>query len=293
MYPDNQADWTTGAPRRILGMKLWQAAILGGMAALDCLVLVVGAVIIISSIPSPAGGSLANAAPTATPVVPPMGPTLAPAASETPLTMVFQFPTYTPFGTPAETQTFTPSPTGMMDGWAKFAVSEIEVWLPESYAAGKPQTETDAIIASLKEKGANFNWDVITENMGSVSENYVMWAIDSHQGNPDVVTNIAFIYDLPNPGEPLTDYTTRFVSEMSDSFTLIEQSRLRHPVYEAALVILESKDINGARTRIALYSLYDNNLVWNILCLTAADEMAERMPVFNRMVDSFRVLIAH
>ncbi|MBN2084437.1 MAG: hypothetical protein JW748_04370 [Anaerolineales bacterium] len=162
MHSSNPSEWETGAPRRILGMKVWQVVLLGGVALMDCLVLVVGAVIILGSIPStPGGGLIAGAQPSSTPVIPPPGPTLAPTPSITPITLAFQFPTYTPFGTPAETMTLTPSPTGIMDGWEKFSVPEMEVWLPGSYAAGKPQTEADAIIASLKEKGAfpNADWD--------------------------------------------------------------------------------------------------------------------------------------
>jgi hypothetical protein len=293
MYPENQTDWDAGAPRRILGMKIWQVALLGGMAVMDCLVLVVGAVIILGAIPStPGSGSVAGAPSTSTPVVVPLGPTLAPSPSITPITMAFQFPTYTPYGTPAETFTLTPSVTGLMDGWVKFTVPEIEVWLPGSFAAGKPQTGIDAIIASLKGKGANFNWDVIKEQLESVPDNYVMWAIDSYQGNPDAITNIAFVYDVPNPGELLADYATRFVGAMSDSFVLIEQASARHPDYEAALVILESKPASGTPARMAIYALRDRDLVWVIMCFTAADELAGRLPVFNQIVETFRVLQA-
>ena len=291
MQSNDQADWDTSAPRRILGMKIWQAGLLGGMAALDCLVLIVGAVIILGAVPAAPGG-VAGAPATSTPVVPPLGSTLAPSPSITPITMAFQFPTYTPYGTPAETFTPSPSVTGMMEGWVKFSVPTIEIWMPGSFAAGNPKTETDAIIASLKEKGANFNWDVIKEQLESVTENYVMWAINSHQGNPEFVTNIAFLYDVPNPGEPLRDYTTRFVGAMSDSFSLIEQSSARNPEYEAVLVILESKAGGGTPTRMAVYSLRVQNLVWDIICFTAADEMAGRLPDFNRMVETFRVLRA-
>jgi len=292
MYSDNQADWDTSAPRRILGMKLWQVGLLGGMAALDCLVLVVGAVIILGAIPATPGGSVAGVPATSTPVVAPLGATVAPSPSITPITMAFQFPTYTPFGTPAETFTPTPSVTMMMEGWVKFSVPEVEIWMPGSYAAGNPLTGTDAIIASLKEKGANFNWDVIKEQLESITDNFVMWAIDSHQGDPDVVTNIAFVYDVPNPGEPLADYATRYVGAMSDSFRLVEQSSARHPEYEAVLVILEALDTTTTTTQIALYALKHEGLVWDIMCFTSADEMSERLPEFNRMVETFRVLQA-
>jgi hypothetical protein len=260
MKSGNPSEWETGPPRRILGMKIWQAVILGGMAVMDCFVLVVSAVVIIRSTPSSAGGSVASAAATAMPVAVTMEPT--PVRSE------------------------------LMDGWVKFAVPEMEVWLPGSFAAGKPKTGADAIIASLKEKGAHFNWDVINEQLESVTENYVMWAVDSYQGDPDVITNIAFVYDVPNPGELLADYATRFVGAMSDSFVLIEQANVRHPDYDAELVILESKPASGTPARMAIYALRDRDLVWVIMCFTAADELDGRLPVFNQIVGTFRVLQA-
>jgi hypothetical protein len=294
MYPENQPDWDAGAPRRILGMKIWQFALLGGMAVLDCLVLVVGAVIILGAIPStPGGGSVAGASSTSTPVVAPLEPTVAPSPSVTPITMAFQFPTYTPYGTPAETFTLTPSATGMMDGWVKFTVPEIEVWLPGSFAAGKPQTEADAIIASLKEKGAypTADWDWFKEVLESQSESIVMWAFDSYQGNPEAITDIAFIYLGSNAGEPLIDIATRFVGTMSDDYKFVEQqSSVRHPEYEAVMVMLEAKDSGEAPTlTAAFYVLRARNVVWGILCETAKDEMNERLPIFNRIVESFRV----
>jgi hypothetical protein len=294
MYHDNQADWDAGAPRRILGMKIWQIALLGGMAALDCLVLVVGAVIILGGIPSaPGSGSVAGGSSTSTPVVAPLGPTLAPSPSLTPITMAFQFPTYTPYGTPAETFTLTPSFTGLMDGWVKFTVPEIEVWLPGSFTAGKPQTEADAIIASLKEKGAypTVDWDWFKEVLESQSEGVVLWAFDSYQGNPEAITDIAFMYGGLNAGEPLIDIATHLVGAMSDDYIFVEQqSSVRHPEYEAVMVMLEAKDSGEGPTQMAaFYVLRAQNVVWGILCETAKDEMNGRLPIFNRIVESFRV----
>jgi hypothetical protein len=291
MQFNTQPDWDTGAPRRILGMKIWQAAMLGGMAVLDCLVLVVGVVIILGAVPSaPGGGLAANAPATATPVVPPLGPS----PSVTPLTMAFQFPTYTPYGTPAETFTPSPSATGVLDGWVKYTVPEIEVWLPQSYAAGEPQTEADAIIASLKEKGANpnINWSGVKNALEAQDEAIVLWAFDSFQGNPEILTNIAFIYGGYDAVEPLTDIATQFAGSMSDEYILIEQqSGVRHPEYEAVMVILEAKNTDGGPTETAaFYVLRARNEVWGILCDTASDEMDERLPIFNRMVETFRML---
>ncbi len=287
----DQADWEAGAPRRILGMKIWQAAILGGMVMMDCLVLVAGTAIVIGSISSSSPEVAAvNHPSTSTPSRQMVGPTLAPTPSVTPLTMVFQFPTYTPFGTPADSPTRTPTSTDIFAGWVKFTVPEAEIWMPGTYAAGDPHTDIDAIIASLKEKGAEYNWEVIEEKLTTASENYVLWGIDSYQGNPAVVTNVAIAYDFPNSGESLSEYTTRFVGAISKDFLLIEQQKVKHPEYEVERAILETKDTSGTPMRIALYAVRDGNIVWDIICYTAVDEMNQRLPSFNQMVDSFRVL---
>ena len=81
---------------------------------------------------------------------------------------------------------------------------------------------------------------------------------------------------------------------MSDEYTLVEQqSGVRHPEYEAVMVILEAKNAGaGSAQTAAFYVLRARNEVWGILCETAGNEMDERLPIFNRMVESFRVLQA-
>ena len=293
MYSNDQPKWDSEAPRRILGMKIWQAALLVGMAVMDCLVVVVGIAILLGSVlPAASGGPAAKLPSTPTPKLATVtiGPTLSPTPSETPLTMIFSFPTFTPYGTPADTHTPSPTATDLLEGWTKFFVREVEIWMPVSYAGGDPHSEAKAIIASLKEKGANYNWDFLEEEMTTASDNYVLWGIDSYQGNPSIVTNVAIIYDFPNPGEPLADYATRFIGAMSGDYLLIEQQKVRHSLYEVERVILETKNSDETPMRFVLYAVRDQNIVWNILCVTAVDEMDGRLSAFNRMVDTFRVL---
>jgi hypothetical protein len=289
MYSGDQNEWESGAPRRILGMKTWQAALLLIMALMDCLVIVVGTAIVLGPrIASGGGGGLTNLLPASTP--PAAGPTLTPAPSITPITMVFQFPTFTPYGTPAESP--TPTPADWMEGWTKISVAEVEMWVPGSYAAGDPHTGAEAIIASLQDMGADYNWDYLLEQMTTAEDNYVLWGIDSRQGNPAIVTNVAIIYDDPRSGESLADYVTRFIDETVDTFTLIDRVPFAHPLYEAERMVLEANDPEGGPLLYVLYSIGDGELVWNILCVTAKDEIEDRLPTFDQMVGSFRVLAA-
>ncbi|MBN2084436.1 MAG: hypothetical protein JW748_04365 [Anaerolineales bacterium] len=126
----------------------------------------------------------------------------------------------------------------------------------------------------------------------SQGEGVVMWAIDSYQGNPESITDIAFIYGGSDTGEPLMDIATSFVGLASADYIFVEQqSSVRHPAYEAVMVMLEAKDSGEAPTQTAaFYVLRAHNELWGILCETAKDEMNKRLPIFNRIVETFRAL---
>ncbi len=297
MFSDDRSAGISGRPGRILGMKIWQIGLLGGMGLLDCLVLAAGVAIVYGSMASRTDGPAAVENPTEeaaylTAAVPvPTVDISTPTAEPSP-TLEILFPTYTPFGTPADTLTPTETATSSMEGWVKYSVREVEMWMPGSYAAGNPHTDAKAIIASLKDKGANFNFDAIDKDLSTSAKNYVLWGIDSAQGDPAIVTNVAVLYDYPHPGETLADYTTRFISEMSDTYILIEQSKINSPVYEIERTTLETKNPQTTTTRIVLYSVRDQNIIWDVLCITAADEMETRLPAFDLMVDTLQVLAA-
>jgi hypothetical protein len=281
-------------PRRILGMKTWQIAALGGMALLDCLVLVAGVAVILNSMASRTANPITAAVPTAEPAPTDAGapvPTVE-APSESTATPDVLLATYTPFGTPADSPTFTPTVTSSMEGWIKVSVREVELWMPGTFAAGNPHTDAKAIVAALKAMGANYQFDTIENNLTKSASNNVLWGIDSVQGNPNIITNVIVSYVFATAGESMTDYTTQSIGGMSDKFSLIEEGKVNSPTYEIERVILESKDASATRVRLVLYVVRDQNIFWNIACITAVDEMNDRLPVFELMVATFKVLAA-
>jgi hypothetical protein len=281
-------------------MKPGQIALLGGMALLDCLVLIGGLAIVFGSLSSRSANQVAGDIPTATSIPTDTAVTAPTVTTDTALppteepsaTPEYLFATWTPNGIPTDSPTPSPSATSSMEGWVKFSVKEVEMWMPGSYAAGNPHTDAKAIIASLKEKGADFNFTAIQKDLSTASKNYVFWGIDSVQGNPAIVTNVAVLYDYPSAGEPLADYARRFIGEMSGDFTLIEQNSITSPVYEIDQVILETKSSEGTPTRLILYAIRDHNIIWDVICITGVDEMKARLSSFNLMVDTFRAIAA-
>ena len=279
-------------------MKTWQVALLGGMGLMDCLVLAAGVVIVFSSASSRSTGQVAEAIPTAESTLPASAvpvPTVDASlfTPEPSATLNYLFPTYTPAGTvTADSPTPTASATSSMEGWVKYSVREVELWMPGSFVAGNPHTDGKAIVASLKEKGANYNFDSLEKDLKGSTKNYVFWGIDSVQGNPAIVTNVAILYDYPHPGETMADYATRFISTVSGDYLLIQQRSVPSPLYEINQILMETKSTSGTSMRIVLYAVQDHDIVWNVLCITAADEMDTRLPDFDLMVDTLRVLAA-
>jgi hypothetical protein len=291
----NNSSWDSGSPRRILGMKPWQIILLGGMAGMDCLVFAVGAYMLFGSMQSRSpnqssaaelGLALTRTAASLATAVP------SPLPSETPTPLDFLLPTFTPNGTLPASPTPTPSPTSEMEGWVKFSVREVEIWMPGSYAAGNPHTDTKAITASLKGKGANYNFANIEKQMTSIEKNYIFWGIDSFQSNPSIITNVAIRYNYPTPGETMEDYATQFIGANSADFQLIEQQKVPSTLYEIERVILGTKNTQETSARLVFYAVRDQNVIWDILCITAADEMTARLRTFDLMAATFRVLAA-
>jgi len=276
-------------------MKLWQLALLGGMAVMDCLALAVGGFLLSGSMQSKSpnqnsaaaqGLALTKTAAALATAVP------SPLPSETPTPLDFLLPTFTPIGTLPASPTPSPLPTSEMEGWVKFSVREVEIWMPGSYAAGNPHTDAKAITASLKEKGANYNFSEIEKQLTSSVPNYVLWGIDSVLGNPSIITNVRILYDYPSVEEPLADYATHFIGAMSADLTLIEQRKINSTLFEIQRLILKSKSTQANPEQVVLYAVRDQNIIWDILCVTAPDEMTARLPTFDLMIATFRVLAA-
>jgi hypothetical protein len=176
-----------------------------------------------------------------------------------------------------------------LTGWTKIAVPEAEIWMPDSYAAGDPHTEAQAILDALVDKGANYNWDYLLDQMTNAEPDYVLWGIDSHQGNPEIVTNVAVIYDTLARGESLAEYAERRTS--GDS-VVIEQGGFLHPLYQIVRLVLKAADPESEPIRFVLYSVKDGGNVWNILCVTGTDELEDRLPEFDKMAGSFQAFAA-
>jgi hypothetical protein len=287
MNADDRAGWDSGTPRRMLGMKAWQVVLLALMAVMDCLVIVVGLAIVLGPLLM-GGGAEADAAALPSSPADETGP--APSPSQTPITMVFQFPTFTPYGAPLESP--TPTRENWMEGWVKVAVSEVEMWMPGTYAAGDPHTEADSIIAALQDEGANYNWDFLREQMTGVDGTYVLWGIDSRQGNPAIITNVAVIYDRISSDQSLSEYANAFLSENADAFTLIKREPFAHPAYEAERLVLGDIEAEEIPKRYVLYAVRDGGFVWNFFCATALEEITDRLPEFDQMAGSFHILAA-
>jgi hypothetical protein len=264
-------------------MKAWQSALLGGFAALDCLVLVAGVFIALGA---PHAFTVSN------PVSLPASGNL-PAAGETPeypAAADFSSTDLSPTHIPTLTPTVVPSPTSLTEGWIRIGVKEAEIRTPPTYAGGDPHADSKAIVEGLKAKGSDYDFDFLEGRMKASSENTVLWAVDARQGNPTVVTMVLVLYDFPRPGESLSDYSVRFAGATFTGLAPMERRTIHGTAYEIERMLLETPEGQGTRMNYVYYAVPDQDVVWDILCVTAKDEFAGRLPQFDAIADSFRVL---
>jgi hypothetical protein len=281
-FPSDQSTWTPTPGLKILGMKPWQAGFLVIAGCLDCSVLAVGGWFALGL-----GGSPA-AVPAASPTPAPLTQTLA--AETTPTdTLAAFYPTYTPSPEgPVDTATLAPTQDPFA-GWIKFENGQIDFMLPDTFAGGDPRHDAPAIMDSLRAKGANFDFDTLTQILTTAPKEAVFWAIDSHQGNPHVVTNLGIIADKSIGDEPLRDYATRVLGGLAADYNMVSERTIINPSYEIQQEIMGPKDSSASEMQLILYSIKDGDLVWVFLFFTGRDEMGDRLPMFDKIVSTFHV----
>jgi hypothetical protein len=272
----------SGTDHRILGLKVRQAAFLGSLAAMDCILLMAGVALVLSA--------PRTSASTATPAPQAADPSSLPPNDIPPRYVEPPGSTATVDDSSAATPTPFPSPTSLTEGWIRIGVEEVEILAPATYAGGDPHVDSKAIMEDLEAKGADYNFELLEEKMMTSSENTVLWAIDSRQGNPEVVTNVVILYDFPRTGESLAEYAARFVGSTFKDLLLVEQREMESPLYEIRQAILETREGQGTPMSFIIYAVLDRDVVWDVLCVTATDEFGGRLPQFDAIAGTFRAI---
>jgi hypothetical protein len=290
MFQRNNLEKYSDASPRILGMKPWQAAVMGIFLFLDFVVVAVGGYLVLSATP-PAGQAVVAppSAPTQT-TAPTEEPSPSPVPTETIQSLADLFPTYTPAGTDGDASLSTTSPSDAgSGGWVDYTSEQLALQLPDSYAAGNTKSQA-AIVMALKSKGADFNWTDVEKLLRGATSDTILIGIDSRSGAPPIFTSLQFLYMPVDPEAHMSDIVTGIIGGMAGTTQLVEQRQINNKFYEVEQVTLSLKDPALSDELRAVYVIKDSDVILEIICTTSTDEWQSRQTEFDQIVRTLQIL---
>jgi hypothetical protein len=197
-----------------------------------------------------------------------------------------------PRPTPSMTAAPTPIPYEALvpPGWKQYRdqTKGYEIWLPPEFEAREPRAQLEEIIRKYEEIGdtetAQYQRSIFEQSL----ERYVLWTIDSIPSPLQYQTTILLARD-PLTAESLTKYIDEIVQNPSGSLALLERKPNPFGSLEAERLWFEGKE---ATTNFgeAYYVIRVGDTVWSIACATHINEFYIRLPVFDQVASTFRML---
>jgi hypothetical protein len=288
MFRDDRTPTQSEITRRILGMKVWQAAVLAGFIILDIVVVVVGLALVMS-VPAPAAPSA--------PVVSPQPPTLPPltsvataASTPTETMQPTETPTEKPFPTEAPDDTATPTRPAVPASWTEYTANGFTIQLPDSYAGGIPPKDVTAIVDSLEAKNAPFDLAKVRQWAQSYSQDTAFLGVDSIPGPDQFMVNLSIIYQNVDPDEPMADSVTRILGELAQGYTLSEQRQMINKYFEMQEVTMVPKDPALVSAQVAVYVMKSGDVLLGVICAGPVADWPDRLRQFDQIAKSIHLV---
>jgi len=191
--------------------------------------------------------------------------------------------------TPIPSQTPRPAqPTVVpMPGWVKYESGDIELWLPESYVGGNVNEDLDLIVSSLRELGPNY--ESAAQSIEQNPDMYLIWATDSKVGSSGFITNVNATTEDVLSTISVETYLAAATAQLPAEFSVVDQKTMTMNGYEAGQMVLQF-EISGVSGKELFYIFKDGSSVWTITFATGVEEYDTRLPEFEQIADSFRVI---
>ena len=251
--------------KRIFGMTIAQLAILGCLS-LVAIGTIYGGFIFISSSTTPDSSAMPP-----TPVPP----------------LVFE-PTITPDLT--ELDGFSPTATLVLGefeippDWKQYATSRFEVWLPPQFESVNAVIEREGRITSYREQGYEF----LAQKLESGTFDYRFWFNFPQPDTNAYGTNIIVTEDVL-PTLTLDEYVDEAYGNGLEGFEVSNRQEFTVQDLEARRIVLDA-NLSGNAISVAEYVITDGVNLWIISCGASLEEFFTRLPEFDRVARSFRLL---
>lgn len=184
---------------------------------------------------------------------------------------------------PTLTPTLTPTPVPyeqlIPEGWVQFKSKMVEIWLPSSFRSMDIKKFTAQAEAEAEKAGTKLG-----EGQGTLD----LILLDDAQRQS--LTSVA-VYISYNPltHETLDEYVDAFHAQRSDVYRTVEQKKTRIGELDAIRELIElsyqSKQIN-----MVVYTIQNGDTVWHVEYTCHITDFFERLPDFERSIQTFRVV---
>ncbi len=204
--------------------------------------------------------------------------------------------TVEPTATPRPTATPKPTLTPIA-GWSRFAFDreEAEIWLPETYQGGDTVEYLDIVMLTLQ----TFVDDEIYNNWveNRINENDIVFFGFDTDNEEKVLTIDVFIFKEKIPADlvlTMDDYLNQMMDNLSESGNrVVDRQIVQLHNYEAGRIFVDvefevGEDIT-VRGRQAIYSIWQDDVMWSVLFRTSKEDFKSYQTVIENSANSFFV----
>jgi hypothetical protein len=250
---------------RILGLTMSQFFILGCLA-LAAIGAIFGSFILISSSSSPGGLSIfPSPAPTLSvqaTLPPELAGTSGPPATVPPVLIDNQIP----------------------PNWKQYTSATIEVWVPPQFQMVNPAEERLRRIESYRGGGYAF----LADRLDQDTFDYRFWFNFPQPENPTYNTHIVVKADVL-PTLTLDEYVDQAYGADLQGFQVLDRQELALGNLQARRLVMTASQ-NELSIGVAEYVITDEVNLWIISCGADVEEFYARLPDFDRVANSFKLL---
>lgn len=180
-----------------------------------------------------------------------------------------------------------PTATQSLPGWHMLSGVGMEIWMPDSFEGGNLEEDLDWILENIRRLGPEYaQMADLMERNPSI---FVIWAFDSEVGDSGFLTNVNVTTEKGPSSITLDTYLDIMEGKIPHDFQVKEREITTLNDMPAARLIV-TFNISGVSGKELAYVVKDGTFFWVITCATGADEFAGRLPVFEQISATFRIL---
>lgn len=181
--------------------------------------------------------------------------------------------------------TVTPIPN-----WYRLSNEGFEIWLPESFIGG---TSVDfALVAQrMTEMGPDFekHANSLKNALETGKTSLIVFASDKNRGNTGLFTNLIVSKEMVPEDVSVEKYVEKVGSRLTEPYKVVKTTVLPSARYPTGVLIANANFPQIGETSQVMYVIKNGDAVWQLVFSTPGNEFQERLPIFEKIVNTINV----